>query len=307
MGIFQNNAGGAWDNAKKSFEKGVEIDGKMWYKHKDENPSPPHQAAVTGDTVGDPFKDTSGPSMNILIKLTTIVALIIAPHIAEPVEGAENETHSSTVYEEATEMTVANNEEAKEEATSTATNSPNKTYIVNPAQSSFLWTGKKKIGESHSGELKLNYGEIFTEYGNLTGGQIQVNMNSLRVTDIKDPDENAELVKHLMSAEFFDVATYPTADFDIMGIKDRGPHIKGGRVIELGGDIEMKGTSDRFFTISRIDLTPEKLVASGKLELDRTKFDISFGSETLGDVIKDEIIEDEIVVDYVIVAYPFSE
>ncbi len=83
MGMFQNNAGGAWDNAKKSFEKGVDIDGIMYYKHKADKPSAPHQAAVTGDTVGDPFKDTSGPSMNILIKLTSIVALIIAPHINE--------------------------------------------------------------------------------------------------------------------------------------------------------------------------------------------------------------------------------
>ena len=77
MGIFQNNAGGAWDNAKKSFEKGIEIDGKMQYKG-----SEPHKASVTGDTVGDPFKDTSGPSMNILIKLMSIVSLVIAPHIA---------------------------------------------------------------------------------------------------------------------------------------------------------------------------------------------------------------------------------
>jgi K(+)-stimulated pyrophosphate-energized sodium pump len=88
MGMFQNNAGGAWDNAKKSFEKGVEINGKMEFKGSDA-----HKSAVTGDTVGDPFKDTSGPSMNILIKLMSIVSLVIAPTLntiySEPIKAKE--------------------------------------------------------------------------------------------------------------------------------------------------------------------------------------------------------------------------
>ena len=96
MGMFQNNAGGAWDNAKKSFEKGAEINGKLYYKGSD-----PHKASVTGDTVGDPFKDTSGPSMNILIKLMSIVSLVIAPTLK-----VMHHTDNTSVIEKKIEMKI---------------------------------------------------------------------------------------------------------------------------------------------------------------------------------------------------------
>ena len=90
--IFQNNAGGAWDNAKKSFEAGVMINGEMTHKG-----SAAHEAAITGDTVGDPFKDTSGPSMNILIKLTCLIGLVIAPILGDSHENTKEEDTTNII------------------------------------------------------------------------------------------------------------------------------------------------------------------------------------------------------------------
>ncbi len=105
MAIFQANAGGAWDNAKKSFEEGVNINGQMYYKK-----SEPHKAAVVGDTVGDPFKDTSGPSLNILLKLMSVVALVIAPLLVPASETATS--HAEPAKVKMTEVPVATTQPA---------------------------------------------------------------------------------------------------------------------------------------------------------------------------------------------------
>ncbi len=122
MAIFQSNAGGAWDNAKKMFEEGVDINGKTYYKG-----SEPHKATVVGDTVGDPFKDTSGPSLNILLKLMSVVALVIAPSIALELPATMGIDANATKVEQVVEVAMNTVETAVLDAADTAVTSDEET------------------------------------------------------------------------------------------------------------------------------------------------------------------------------------
>ena len=172
MGMFQNNAGGAWDNAKKSFEKGVEINGEIFYKK-----SEPHKASVTGDTVGDPFKDTSGPSMNILIKLMSIVSLVIAPTLAQLHKTSAKPKH---MMEQTVEVKVQNNDTSKATVTMKVNDEGFKTLIDAVKKDGLATDGKLSI-ELKDGKLTINgkeqSAETLKKYEPYFNGQNSVNIS----------------------------------------------------------------------------------------------------------------------------------
>jgi K(+)-stimulated pyrophosphate-energized sodium pump len=234
MGMFQNNAGGAWDNAKKSFEKGVVINGEKFFKK-----SEPHKASVTGDTVGDPFKDTSGPSMNILIKLMSIVSLVIAPYIAMQNGGANG---MDCCAKPGMEMKCDMNkcmtmtpEQCAAYCDSLGCTPEQKAMCMSHAGGGTSATGKDLAGVT--GMMAIDNAHSFVSFGiahmlttahgtvsidtatiNLTGdlatSTIEVVIN---VASINTKNEKRD--EHLRSADFFDAAKYPTMTFKSTSIK----------------------------------------------------------------------------------------
>jgi K(+)-stimulated pyrophosphate-energized sodium pump len=216
LGIFQNNAGGAWDNAKKSFEKGVQINGETFFKK-----SEPHKASVTGDTVGDPFKDTSGPSMNILIKLMSIVSLVIAPYIVGIGSHSEEHGQGNVVVKE--ENIILNIDGKEYHFTSKAqadsamaamvkdVNEMKGNFKVDGAHSSVVFA-TKHIVTATRGSINVDSG--FVHLDNATGPKIVIVMDMTTInTQNKMRDE------HLSGDGFFDVAKFKTATFEGMSIE----------------------------------------------------------------------------------------
>jgi K(+)-stimulated pyrophosphate-energized sodium pump len=258
MGIFQNNAGGAWDNAKKSFEKGVDINGEKFFKK-----SEPHKASVTGDTVGDPFKDTSGPSMNILIKLMSIVSLVIAPFIA-----------------------VTPEIKAPEGANALPIVAAPGNYNFVGDSCVLVWTGKKAIG-SHTGKITLTAGNLKLDSASISG-EFVIDMKSITCTDISDSTYNADLVGHLKSKDFFGADENPTAKLvlkKIAAADDKSNYV-------ITADLTIKGiTNEISFPAHIVTSENGNMSVGADITIDRTRWGIIYNSPTAG-TLGDKFIYD---------------
>ena len=285
MGIFQSNAGGAWDNAKKSFEKGVVINGETFYKK-----SEPHKASVTGDTVGDPFKDTSGPSMNILIKLMSIVSLVIAPYIAVNNSGKEACCEKGMVTAEVLKCNINGVEytcNSKAECDSIMSANQKDIaevqgmYLVDGAHSSLNFSVKHIISDT-KGTIGIDSGYVNLQ--NEAGAKvfIQLDMTSLST-------QNSYRDGHLKDkAEFFDVAKFKKATFEAMEIvKNEGmsayPYTAKGK-LHLKGvskDIELKfnyqGAVDGNAWVGGKEVPAITIGFEGELSFNRKDFSIEGG------------------------------
>ncbi|MDP3567292.1 sodium-translocating pyrophosphatase [Sediminibacterium sp.] len=289
MGIFQSNAGGAWDNAKKSFEKGVLINGEMFYKK-----SEPHKASVTGDTVGDPFKDTSGPSMNILIKLMSIVSLVIAPYIAVTGGGPEG---SCCIKEEIIKCNINGQEytcTSKAQCDSIMTANMKDiaelkgNFIVDGAHSSVAFSVKHIVTDTR-GTINIDSGYVNLDNANGPKIFIRLDMTSLNT-------QNSYRDGHLKDkSEFFDVAKNKKAMFEastIEKISEPGKYsylAKGKLTLKgVAKDIELRfnyiGLSSQEWEGKKVDVAGFE----GETIIKRTDFGVGEGGG-VGEDVKIEI------------------
>lgn len=268
--IFQNNAGGAWDNAKKSFEKGVEIEvnGKkeIFYKKSD-----PHKAAVVGDTVGDPFKDTSGPSMNILIKLSCLVGLTLAPLL-----GSHGAHENPTTLPAAAVVPV--------DATLTGT------WDFGAADT-LTWNAKKVTGQ-HFGIVRTANGTLTVDSaGNITGA-FTIDMSSVTVGDIADTATNAKLVGHLKSPDFFSVDSFATAQLTFKKLtRTENNYI-------VTADLTIKGITNEITFPANISTEGNVIAVTSEFMIDRTRWNIKYGSKSLAGSMADKFIYDNIAISF---------
>lgn len=161
------------------------------------------------------------------------------------------------------------------------------TYQIDPAQSKVEWVGKKVTGQ-HNGTIQVKSGTVTLDNGKITQGQFVIDMSSLKVLDLQDPAANQKLTGHLKSDDFFSVTSFPESNFKITSAKSTGTN-----AAELTGDLTIKGKTHPLTIPVTLTLTGDQAAAVGQTKIDRTKYDVRYGSGKFFQNLGDKMIDDE--------------
>jgi polyisoprenoid-binding protein YceI len=169
-------------------------------------------------------------------------------------------------------------------------------FTVNKSNSTVKWHGKKVTGE-HYGKINFKSGTIQVSNGQLSGGSFEIDMNSITCDDLTDAGTNQKLVGHLKSDDFFSVATHPTSKMTITGVKKLS-----GNEYEYTGNLTIKGITNPVTFNASTTVEGSTVKASGKMVIDRSKFDVRFGSGAFFPNLGDRLIYDDFTLDFSMVA-----
>ena len=178
------------------------------------------------------------------------------------------------------------------------------TYKVNAQQSKVEWSGKK-VAYGHNGTVDLAEGELQIDKNKLTGGKFTIDMTSIKNVDLTDAEKNANLVGHLKSDDFFSVEKYPTATLNITSVKAIKKPEAGKPNYEVTGDLTIKGKTNPVTFPALVTVEKDKATASAKIVVDRSKYDVRYGSDSFFDNLGDKVIMDEFELNVNLVAAKF--
>ncbi|MDC0204551.1 YceI family protein [Flavobacteriales bacterium] len=164
--------------------------------------------------------------------------------------------------------------------------------IVNQTSSSIKWTGSKASGSKHSGTINISKGKLVFDHGRLVGGEMIIDMNSIKNTDIKSERKSQRLVDHLKNEDFFFVEKYPTAILKIISA-ERMPD----NLYKVAADLTIKGITNRITFTTHLTIKKDGFLGTANIKIDRTKWDIKYGSGSFFEGLGDRMILDEIEFD----------
>jgi polyisoprenoid-binding protein YceI len=173
-----------------------------------------------------------------------------------------------------------------------------KTYAVDTKKTKAVWLGKKVTGQ-HTGNINFANGAVQFDGKHVTGGTFEFDMNSITNTDLTDKGYNDKLIGHLKSEDFFSVAKFPTAKFEITKVIP-----KSGDNYDVTGNLTIKGITNEVTFPAVIKATPATIITVAKITVNRTKFDIKYGSASFIEGIGDKAINDDFTLDIEVVAFP---